>query len=918
MAVNVADLVATLRADVGNFVSGFKAAEAAQAGLAKAGGALDSALARVGVQGVSLGRILTSLNSPTALAGASFAALAAGVGLSLEKYRQMGIEARRLSAVSGLTVTDADDLADKFTLLGLNVGTLDVALLRLSADIDNGGAQLEKLGISIRSASGALKEPGALLLEVRDKISAMTDAAAQNATGMQLFGRGFKELSPAFRATSEEWERLGERANALQPPWSQADQDAAMEMNRRVQELKLSAEGLFMVVSRATYPALVSAGRYVADVAGSIAAQVEALGRNSRNPLEALLAGAAGGRDILGGAAFELSGSRIYTEAEIAAVRQRREGAATMRSAATSPESAMERAQEDLARAEVAIANGASRNAVGVGKLSVQRLELGTAGAFDAKRQQLARETELVQRAASLQTTTEAAAADARLGIIARERAAVEEMFDERLRILRASSDYEINAELTLQNARAQALAQTTAQEESARTQRLQALREEQLAATERGDRLTQAAEAVRGIEEQVHEQRLRNLNRGTDAERAATAAKIAGAERGAAAELRALDQELSRMVRTVEVEQWAADQRVKIREKLAQQTALAEQQDRAKRKQVAEDSAELTRDAAVDRQRAIDDTVVATYQAEGKMYDAARASAAAQTRVVQSEYAKRTQELDKMLREGSRTAEAVEQARVHAAAKASAEIVRAQMGLYGAQKQAVAAGAGVSGAPGALKGLSEINRIREEAATMQQALRAASDSGGLMYREVNEAGREFTENLIGRLEAMTPAFTRVPSVVERQVRELVTQMRRGGGFENIVNTGPMGEFRTQLDSLRGAGNQVLRVGDAAGKADSALASFGVRMATLAEQAAVLTASLRGLEGAMSLSGGDAKARAYSNSPAVRAAVAEARGSGTSAPAEVPISRVIDSLSPENAGRILAGSQPTVGEGDAY
>ena len=865
MSVNVADLVATLRADVGNFVSGFKSADAAQAALAKTGGVLDTVLARVGFQGVAVGRILTSLNSPLVASGAAFTAVAAAVGLSLEKYRQMGIEARRLSAVSGLTVTDADDLADKFALLGLNAGALDVALLRLSADIDNGGAQLEKLGINIRNTSGALKEPGNLLLEVREKIAGITDAATQNAAGMQLFGRGFKELSPAFRATAEEWERLGERANALQPPWTDEDQRAAMEMNRRVNELKLSVEGLYMVISRSAGPMVVGAGAAVAGVVSDKLSQLQALAQHSEGPGEAIIAMLTdlAADVVLGGTTdrrVARSTSRLYTPAENAKAQDRRLNAARV-NAPTDPESAMVRAQEDLVRAEAAIANGAGRSAAGVGKLSVQRLELGAMGSFDAKKQQIDRETELVERATALQTITEAEAADKRLALIAREREAVEELFAERLRILRASSDYEINAELTMQNAKATALAQATAQEESARTARLRAVREEELEAGQRAARLIQAEHGIAEVAEQVHQQRLRNLGQGAAADRATTEAQIANARRAAESELRNLDLELKQKAKTVELEKWAADQRQTIRETEARKVELALQQEVARRRQVFQESYEMVRDGAFERGQLLDDVVAATYQAEGRMYDAARASAAAQTNAAGNEYAKRLDDLNKMLREGQRTAESVEQARVQAAAKASAEIIRAQMGLYGAQRQAIAAGAGVGGAPSALEGLAKIQKVRDEITTMQQSLRVAGDTGELTYREVVQAGEEFTERTIARLEAMTPAFANVPSVVDRKVRELVGQLRQRGGLQGVADTSPMGEFRSQLDALRGTGSAVAKIGEAAGlAADGGMARFEDRLTAVAAKAGALTGVLQGLEGALKSGTGAVKA----------------------------------------------------------
>lgn len=908
MAVNVADLVATLRADVSNFVAGFKAADAAQATLAKTGGALDSALARLGVTGVSVGRILSSLASPTAAVGAAFTAMAGAVALSLEQYRQMGLEARRLAAVSGLSASAADDLADKFTLLGINSGALDVALIRLSADIDAGGGKLEQLGISIRDAAGAMKEPGAILLEVRERIAGITDAATQNATAMQLFGRGFRELAPAFRLTADEWERLGQRANELQPPWTKEDQDAALDMNRRIQELKLSFEALFMTISRAVYPKLIDAGKYLSDVGNQLTKQLGALSGASRGPLDWLfgLAGIAQGKFL------EFSDAQVLGGMSADELRARREAAAAKsRAPVLTADNAMEFARRELERAEAAIARGGSRMAVGVGKVTGQRLELGAAGAFEETRRQVAAETALVSEAVAKRTVTETEAADRRLKLLAREREAVEAMFEERLRALRASTDYEINAELQLQNARAQALNQMEAQEEAARVARIAAAEQEHREAEDRATRRINLERTVAEVEDQIHEQRLRNLGRGAEADRAATGSKLRGVRRRADEELRQLDLDLDRMVRTVEVERWAEGQRRGIREKARRDADLTHEQERAQQKRLAEDSAEMIREVAAERRRMLDDAVAATFQAEGKSYDAARASATATTRAIAAEYAKRAADLDKMLRENQRSAEAVESARAAAAIRAAVGGAQAQVALHGAQRQAISAGAGVAGAPDALKGLEAIQRIRQDAVTMQQALRAALDSGEILYSEFRQAGEQFTESLLQRLSALTPAFTDVPNAVRRHARALEDQLRRRGGFENAASGGPMAAFRDQLAALDA---QIQRVGSAAASVDGPLAGMQERFKALVGHAGELAGALAGLEGAM-VGGRAAVAEGGAAAGATAAAATAAAATAAAAPAAAGGSSVaqilayrdplIDTLTPENAGRLL-------------
>src|SRR5262249_41991787 len=167
---------------------------------------------------------------------------------SVEAFTELGREARSLSALSGLAADEVMALSHTFTVLGFDSGVLETALFRLGREIDDGGKNLEKFGVTTRKASRELKEPGELFLEVRDRISQMTDASARASAMNDLFGRSAKVMAPIFAMNAAEFRNFGKAVEDL-APWTPERQKLAEQHIEQMGRLRLAYEGLKTAVS---------------------------------------------------------------------------------------------------------------------------------------------------------------------------------------------------------------------------------------------------------------------------------------------------------------------------------------------------------------------------------------------------------------------------------------------------------------------------------------------------------------------------------------------------------------------------------------------------------------------------------------------------------------------------------------------
>lgn len=122
-------------------------------------------------------------------------------------------ELRGMSAVMGGTLQDAEGMQETFQLAGLSTEKLTFAMFRLSMNVEQGGKELQHLGIEMKNANDATLSTGTIFENVRTKLSGMTDSTERAAEAAKIFGaRQARELLPVLSLSAERYEALKKRA----------------------------------------------------------------------------------------------------------------------------------------------------------------------------------------------------------------------------------------------------------------------------------------------------------------------------------------------------------------------------------------------------------------------------------------------------------------------------------------------------------------------------------------------------------------------------------------------------------------------------------------------------------------------------------------------------------------------------------
>lgn len=194
-----------------------------------------------------LGQAIGALATPIGLVGIALGALTLGANKGIDAVVANMKEVRELMAVSGMSATEADNLADTFQLLGKDIGSLTSSLFKMSAEIDAGGEAFQNLGINVRDASGRLKSEGALFLEVRDRISDIGTASARTAVAVDIFGRGARSLANIFSMSRQEFAKWQETGGKMSE-WTEEQQKAAEEYTRQMTQLSMQFGAFWLAV----------------------------------------------------------------------------------------------------------------------------------------------------------------------------------------------------------------------------------------------------------------------------------------------------------------------------------------------------------------------------------------------------------------------------------------------------------------------------------------------------------------------------------------------------------------------------------------------------------------------------------------------------------------------------------------------
>lgn len=137
---------------------------------------------------------MAKVRKAASLATTALGAIGAGLSVvALANWVKSGINAAdamdELSQRTGVAVKDLAGLQLAFKLGGVDAGSLQGAMTKLSVAVAGGNDAFKAMGIQTRNTDGTLKSSRQVLGEVADKFNEYEDGAAKSALAVQLFGK---------------------------------------------------------------------------------------------------------------------------------------------------------------------------------------------------------------------------------------------------------------------------------------------------------------------------------------------------------------------------------------------------------------------------------------------------------------------------------------------------------------------------------------------------------------------------------------------------------------------------------------------------------------------------------------------------------------------------------------------------------
>ena len=242
------------------------AALSQQTGLSR----IASAAAGVGRAFGSLALQIGQVAGPLAAIGASAAAI--GLGSMAARTAAAAGALSDLSARTGISVQDLQELGDSARLAGVDQNTLATALQRLNRGLAEAaaggggdlGPLLRHLGISMRDANGQIRNAVDLLPELADVFQRNENQALRTRAATELFGRAGEQLIPMLANGSRALEESRQRFR--QYGFSMAESaDGLAKIDDVFETLQVATEGLTQAIGAGLAPVLGPIAQGLAD-----------------------------------------------------------------------------------------------------------------------------------------------------------------------------------------------------------------------------------------------------------------------------------------------------------------------------------------------------------------------------------------------------------------------------------------------------------------------------------------------------------------------------------------------------------------------------------------------------------------------------------------------------------------------------
>lgn len=199
-------------------------------------------------------------------AGAAGFAMMAKSGLDgMKALGSFGTEIEHTAIRMGLTTKEVAQFRFAAQYAGGDVGTFEMAMRKLSQEVEGGGKNLRAMGVQFRDLhTGALLPTKDVLVDLATKLAAMPDAFERNAEAIKVLGRAGLEVLPELLELPEGLKR----AEELQEEYTPAQLARWKEYQHQIAEIESAWESLKLSMKEPLAAVVSFALNYFPDQAG--------------------------------------------------------------------------------------------------------------------------------------------------------------------------------------------------------------------------------------------------------------------------------------------------------------------------------------------------------------------------------------------------------------------------------------------------------------------------------------------------------------------------------------------------------------------------------------------------------------------------------------------------------------------------
>jgi len=161
-----------------------------------------------------------------------------------------------LSQKTGIAIGDLAGMELAFKKGGMEAGSLESTMSKLSKQIVDGNEAFEKLGVKTKDASGQLKSNKDMVYELADKFADMEDGVQKTALAQEIFGKSGAAMIPMLNEGSEGLRAMDEMAHKLGLTLSEEAVENAGNFNDTLDLLALGSQGVARGIAAELLPTL--------------------------------------------------------------------------------------------------------------------------------------------------------------------------------------------------------------------------------------------------------------------------------------------------------------------------------------------------------------------------------------------------------------------------------------------------------------------------------------------------------------------------------------------------------------------------------------------------------------------------------------------------------------------------------------